>query len=252
MTETPTPDIPITDVPGTGEGDEPDELTPTRFAMERGLLVLGDRTELVLVRHAQQRRSLAEAYAPGGPRLSEFGRRQATMTGRLLAPESGPPVTAVYCSDLNRTRETAQLICTELGGQLEPTPDAALREIDMYSRDLGGADVSAAVQAKAGTEFSRTLRWDAFPNTEASEAFRLRVKGALERIALKHTNEKVVVVSHAGAICAAVAAMIGAEPDMFFFAGHASVSRVFHGDDRLVTHSLNEVAHLRAEGALSF
>jgi 2,3-bisphosphoglycerate-dependent phosphoglycerate mutase len=234
------------------EGNVPDELTPTRFAMERSLLVMGDRTELILVRHAQQRRTLSEAKQTGGPRLSDLGRDQARLTGEFLAAESTAPVEAVYCSDLNRTTETAQLIAAALAGQPQPRPDPGLREVDMYSRDRGGADVSAPVQAKAGLEFARTLRWDAFPNTEPGSDFRRRIVTALERIAQAHPGGRVVVVSHAGAISAAVAHLLGAEPDMFYFAGHASVNRLFYGDNRFVTHSLNEVGHLRAEGALTF
>jgi probable phosphoglycerate mutase len=237
---------------GPAEGDVPDELTPTRFAMERGLLVMGDRTELILVRHAQQRRTLAEATQTGGPRLSEVGRLQARSTGEFLAAEIAKPVDAVYCSDLNRTMETAQIIAAALGNRPEPQSDPGLREVDLYSRDRGEADVSARVQATAGAEFARTLRWDAFPNTESGSDFRRRITTTLERIAQAHPEGRIVVVSHAGAISAAVAHLVSAKPDMFFFAGHASVNRIFYGDDRLITHSLNEVGHLRAEGALTF
>jgi probable phosphoglycerate mutase len=220
--------------------------------MERGLLVMGDRTELILVRHAQQQQTMAEATQTGGPRLSDVGRAQARLTGEFLAAEVAAPVDAVYCSDLNRTTETAQLIAAALAGQPELRPDPGLREVDMYSRDRGGADVSAPVQAKAGREFARTLRWDAFPNTEPGSDFRRRIHSTLERIARAHPSGRVIVVSHAGAISAVIAHLVSAEPDMFYFAGHASVNRVFYGDNRFVTHSLNEVSHLRAEGALTF
>jgi probable phosphoglycerate mutase len=220
--------------------------------MERSLLVMGDRTELILVRHAQQRRTLAEAYQAGGPRLSDLGRDQARLTGELLASESGPAVDAVFCSDLTRAQETAGIIAAAVTPGRDPVVDTGLREVDMYSRDRGGADVSAAVQHKAGEEFSRTLRWDAFPHTEPGADFRRRIHATLEKIAAAHQNGRVVVVSHAGAISAMYAGLVNADPDMFYFAGHASVNRMFHGDNRFVTHSLNEVAHLRTHGALTF
>lgn len=240
---------------GRNISDEvPDELTPTRFAMERSFLVVGDRTELVLVRHAQQLRSDTEARRPGGPSLSELGRDQARLTGEHLAAELGysEPIDAVYCSDLNRTVETATIIAEAIGGDLTPRLDPTLREVDIYGRRDGGADLSADIQARAGAEFSRTLRWDAFPNTEPGEELRARIISALERIAGEHPDGRVVVVSHAGAIGAAVAGLVGAVPDAFYFAGHASVNRIFHGDGRFMTHSLNEVGHLRAAGALTF
>ncbi|MFD7008497.1 histidine phosphatase family protein [Rhodococcus jostii] len=246
--------LPLPESIDAAEFEDPDELTPTRFSMERGLLVIGQRTELILVRHAQQLRTLKEALRPGGPGLSDFGRAQAGLTGEYLAADQSgtTPITAVYCSDLNRTAETAEIIAAAVTPSAAPISDPQLREVDMYSRDRGGADVSADIQEEAGEEFARTLRWDAFPNTESSREFRLRIYRALERIADKHTNERVLVVSHAGAISSFFAHLTGAEPDMFYFAGHASVNRVYHGDDRFVTGSLNEVGHLRNRAALTF
>jgi probable phosphoglycerate mutase len=235
------------------EDEALDELLPTVVAIGRRLLVAGERTELILVRHAQQRRSRTESRRPGGPRLSDLGRLQARLTGEYLAAEArnAAPVAAVYCSDLNRAHETAEIIAAATGGQHQQ-PDAELREVDMYSRDRGEANVSPAVQAKATQEFARTLRWNAFPNTEPGNDFRRRTRAALERIAAGHRNGRVVVVSHAGAIAAAFAELVDAGPDMFYLPGHASVNRIFHGNNSFVTHSLNEVGHLRAEGALTF
>ncbi|MFI7195171.1 histidine phosphatase family protein [Nocardia nova] len=251
---TSTPDVtPLPDSVSIAESAEPDELTPTRYAMERGLLVIGERTELLLVRHGQQIRTATEAYRPGGPGLSEFGQIQARLTGEYLADVAADiPITAVYCSDLNRTVETAAIVATAAAPEVEPIPDPALREVDMYSRDRGGADVSLDIQLRAGQDFRNTLRWDAFPNTEASSDFRRRIHEALKSIAERHPNERVLVVSHAGAISSFIADLIGADPDMFYFAGHASVNRVYYGDDRFIPHSLNEAGHLRARAALTF
>ncbi|MGA4790647.1 histidine phosphatase family protein [Nocardia sp. AB354] len=251
---TSTPDLtPLPDSVSIAESAEPDELTPTRYAMERGLLVIGERTELILVRHGQQVRTHTEAYRPGGPGLSELGQIQARLTGEYLADVAADtPITAVYCSDLNRAVETAAIVAAAAAPGLEPMPDTALREVDMYSRDRGGADVSLDIQDRAGEEFRRTLRWDAFPNTETSDDFRRRIHQALTTIAERHPNERVLVVSHAGAISSFVAGLVGADPDMFYFAGHASVNRVYYGDDRFVPHSLNETGHLRVRAALTF
>lgn len=231
-----------------------DRLAPTRLAMERALLVVGERTELILVRHAQQRRTTAELDRPGGSQLSDLGRLQAQLTGEYLfaeAADSGP-VDAVYCSHLNRARETAEIIAAAIRSGLEAEPVDGLREVDMYGRNRGNVDLSPIVQGQAGEEFGRTLRWDAFPNTEPAEDLRRRICTTVEQIAMNHPNGRVVIVSHAGAISALFAELIGARPDMFYFAGHASVNRLFHAGDSFATHSLNEVAHLRARRALTF
>jgi probable phosphoglycerate mutase len=123
----------------------------------------------------------------------------------------------------------------------------------MFGRDANAdVDLSPAVQEAAGRRFMETLQWSSYPDTETGAELRRRLHGVLEDIVAAHQGHRVVVVSHAGAISAFVAGLLGAGPDMFFFAGHASVSRVFHGDSRFVTHSLNEVAHLRERKALTF
>jgi probable phosphoglycerate mutase len=230
--------------------DRPDLLTPVLVAMEHGLLAVGKRTEVILIRHAQQRRSLDELYRPGGPYLSDLGLEQARLTGEYLAAEQ-PPVDAVYCSDLNRARQTAEIIAAAVADGQPPKLDNDLREVDVHRRDRAGAELSTAGQAAAGQEFARTLRWDAFPNVEVGRDVRRRMYTSVQGIAADHPNGRVVIVSHAGAISAVVAELLGAQPDMFYLAGHASVNRILHGNNRFVVDSLNEVGHLRARGVFS-
>jgi 2,3-bisphosphoglycerate-dependent phosphoglycerate mutase len=228
------------------QGGLPDDLAPTLHWMERAFLLAGERAELILVRHAQQIRTLEEAYRSGGPQLSETGRTQARLTGEYIAAETHlAPIGALYSSDLNRTVETAGII-GEVLGLGAPRPVTALREIDVLGRDAGAPGLELAEQEDAARAFALTRRWDAFPDTEPGGALRHRIVSALAEIAARHPAQRVVVVSHAGAIAAAVAHLLNADPDMTFFAGHAAVSRLFHGEDRFVIHSLNEVGHLRS------
>jgi broad specificity phosphatase PhoE len=231
------------------EAAEPDELQPSRLAMERALLVIGDRTEVVLVRHAQQVRTLTEAHRAGGQPLSDLGRQQAAFTASQLALES---FTAVYCSDLNRAMETADVIAAQVTPGVEPVVIGDLREVDMFSRDRGGFQITPESQLEAGEKFIRTLQWSSYPATESGRQLRARIRGVVEKLVTDHAGERICVVSHGGAIATFVADLVGARPDMIFFPGHASISRVFHGDGRFVTHSLNEVSHLRDQGALTF
>lgn len=232
------------------EAADPDVLFPSRYALERGLLVIGDRTEVLLVRHAQQIRTSAETKRPGGPSLSDLGRFQAELTGQLIARDGD--VDAVYCSDLNRAVETAGVIGGIAHAEVEPVVLPELREVDMYGRDGGNRDISVEVQERAGAEFMRTGRFDVFPDTEPSEALRARIHRAVSDLVAKHRDGRIVVVSHGGAISAFIAHVIGARPDMFFYAGHASLSRVFYDEGRFAPHTMNETAHLRERGALTY
>ncbi|MBD0859810.1 histidine phosphatase family protein [Gordonia sp. zg691] len=238
--------------PELGDPDAPDQLSPTLHAMQVGLMVDDDHTEIILVRHAQQIRNAGESRRPGGPGLSQFGQLQAALTGRYLKEDPvSRSISAAYCSPLNRTVETASIIISHLAPGLRVTVEPMLEEVDVYSRDHG-LPVPREVQEEAGEWFINTLRWDAFPNTETGEELRVRLVTAIEQIAEAHRGETVLVVSHGGAIAALFAAIVSAGPDMFFFPAHASVHRVRHRGSRFVPQSMNDVGHLRLDDKLTF
>lgn len=249
MTSIP-PDAPTTDP--NADPNAKDELNPTLRAMERGLMVDRDHTEIVLIRHAQQIRTMSESRRPGGPGLSDLGRRQAAVTGDYLAADPiSRTITAAYCSPLNRAAQTASIITRRATPEIDLVTEPLLEEVDVYSRDRGGP-VTPEIQEEAGDWFVRTLRWDAFPNTESGEELRVRMVGAIEEIAERHRGETVLVVSHGGAISAFFSAIVSAGPDMFYFPAHASVHRVRHRDVKFVPQSMNDVGHLRMKSLLTF
>jgi broad specificity phosphatase PhoE len=88
--------------------------------------------------------------------------------------------------------------------------------------------------------------WDGIPGTETSTSVRTRVLGALDAIATRHPGERVVVVSHAGAINAALGAIASSDHDFLFPLANASVSVVRVGNGRRLLMSANETTHLTA------
>lgn len=222
-----------------------DVLKTTRGWMERALLAQGPRTELILVRHGLQLRSFEEETRTGGPMLSEHGIAQATAAAESLA--EFPDVTAMYCSDITRAKHTAQIIAERHPRGLTPIDDSSLREIDIYGKAGDGAIPPPERQLEASREFHRTRRWDSFPQTEPSAAFRSRLIGAFTRIAQAHEAEQVIVVCHGGAISTFLAAALQIEDDMWFYSAHTGITRVLYGDDRWAVRSVNETAHLNGE-----
>ena len=130
--------------------------------------------------------------------LNDTGREQARALARELA--SDPP-DAIYCSDLDRARETAEIVGAGLG--LDVHPDPRLREVDV------GALAGRSVAELQGT-WNRPLDYLLAEQPEIFEEMRSRVMDALIEIAAAHEARRVLVVTHGGPIAAAWLASGGA------------------------------------------
>jgi 2,3-bisphosphoglycerate-dependent phosphoglycerate mutase len=197
-------------------------LHAARAKMRRDLLVDGPFTELILVRHAQQSFTDADLESGGaaGPRLSETGELQARLTGEHLAVEH---IAGLYSSSLTRARNTARGIADPAVLPLSPVIRNDLREIE-----------------SRGSQ------------TEPSDKVRARLTAELTGIVNDHPGQVVAAVSHGGAISAFLASILGIEPDIFFFAAHASVTRVRFSDGRWAVQSVNETDHLRQHKLVTY
>jgi probable phosphoglycerate mutase len=69
------------------------------------------------------------------PELDDKGRQDAEQAGKFL---KGKGIKAVYCSDLKRAVETAEIVSKAIGLPGEPVPDEQLRPWDVG--DLSGKD----------------------------------------------------------------------------------------------------------------
>lgn len=213
-------------------------------------------TEVVLVRHGQQRFPTdIRSATPDDwrdPPLTETGQQQAAAVGRHLANE---PVHAVFSSQLARAHDTGAAVAA--AHDVEHHVVTELEEIHMF-RDLPPDQtamdaVGPLLLAGYRERFARVRRWDVYPHTEPSLDFRRRVNGAIEGIIDGHAGETVVIACHGGVINAYLTEILGLEQDMFFRPAHASVHRVLAKEDRRVILNLNEVAHLLSpEDLLTF
>lgn len=178
-------------------------------------------TDLYLVRHGEtdwnrQRRIQGRTDIP----LNDTGREQARLTGMLLTRR---PITRVVASPLGRARETAEIIARELG-----LPEPELHDA-LVERDYGAAE---------GLSFHdidiRYPEGMPVPGRETREEVAERIVPALIRLAADHPGEALVVVSHGGAIRAA---LLAAAPDEGFGIitnGSVHTFHVAEGDLRLV------------------
>jgi broad specificity phosphatase PhoE len=213
-----------------------------------------DVCELVLVRHGQQvlpsdRREIRVGDIIDPP-LSDVGRRQAERVGERFA---GQRVDAVYASHLARAADTGEAIARHHGLDAEIYED--LREIEVFGelpRDRRAADVlGPELLAGIQQRMARERRWDVYPASETSVAFRNRVINRLDAIAAANPGRRVVVACHGGVINAYVAELLGNRHDMLFRPAHTAVNIVLAGSHgRRAIRTLGDVAHLEAEPGL--
>ena len=232
---------------GVGQGDLAEvPVVSAAGAIERALLVNMSRTELLLVRHGQQDHTVGRAR-PGqtDPPLTELGRAQAQAAGEFLTSD---PVSRIYCSGLQRARETASILAASLRPGDEPTVITELREVELFRGLPKGRPLleilGRARLEQATGEFLRTRSFDAFPETEPSADLRVRALRELTSLVRAHEGERLVVVSHGGFINSFLAEVLGIGEDMFFFPAHASVTRVLYNEGRWALFSANETSHL--------
>jgi broad specificity phosphatase PhoE len=134
--------------------------------------------------------------------LTARGRAQAAALAERLREVE---LVAVYSSDLTRARETAAVVAETQGLELHTLRD--LREVDVGS--WSGLTRTQA-EARFPSGFTRWLQGDTgWDDGETYEQMSARVVGAVRRIASRHPDGPVLVVSHGGPIRAIHAAALG-------------------------------------------
>ncbi|HXC19440.1 MAG TPA: histidine phosphatase family protein [Acidimicrobiales bacterium] len=200
-------------------------------------------TTVLLVRHGATDTTgiILPGRAPG-LHLSERGVAQAEHVAERLGALTRKPV-ALYTSPLERARETAAPIARAL--RLRPHIERGLLECDFglwTGRKLNL--LAKKPEWRAVQHAPSTFR---FPEGESFTEMQLRVWTTLERIAAKHRNRTVVVVSHADPIKAAVTYAQGVPLDLFqrTVISTCSISAIAFTSATPVVLSVNNVDSLR-------
>lgn len=165
-------------------------------------------TRIILVRHgmcAPAGRTLAGRR--DGIHLSELGRVQASrLAGHLKATH----VTAVYTSPVDRAVETANAIGEGVGAPVESIPD--LTEFDFGA--WTGREMTALQQDPGWMRFNAYRSGTRAPNGELALEAQARAVTALYRLAARHVDQRIVVVTHADVIRSILAHVLGMPLDL--------------------------------------
>lgn len=206
--------------------------------------------EILLIRHGETawnrvRRMQGHIDIP----LNEEGQRQARALGAALASER--PV-AIYASDLQRARHTAQPVAT--AHDLPVMLDPALRERcygafeGLMYEEIGARHPEAFAQWRARDPHAR------FPagerQAETLHEFHRRSVDAVTLLAMRHAGGKLVIVTHGGVLdCLyreATGMTIEAERD--FGIVNAAINRLHWDGRRFTLLSWADARHLEAAG----
>lgn len=197
--------------------------------------------ELVLVRHGLPMRVENEPGTPADPPLSDIGREQARLVGEWLAPEG---FDAVYSSPMRRAVETAEPLARLLG--LDIVVDDELAELDRGHHFYVPVE---ELKAANDPRYEELLKGTLYGDVDL-ETFTKVASLAVRRVLEAHQGQRVALFAHGGVINAFLSNFLGLQETFFFAPGYTGVSRIKISDfsDRMMLHSLNELAHLRPLG----
>jgi broad specificity phosphatase PhoE len=149
-------------------------------------------TPLWLIRHGQTDWNLEGRYqGQSDAPLNAAGRAQAETLARQL---TGKPFAALYSSDLQRARETAEIIGASVG--LSPQGDVRLREINQGEWEGQLVTEIIARYQQAWAERKADPLGARAPGGESVAEVAARASEAADVIAHRHPRGAVLIVSH--------------------------------------------------------
>jgi broad specificity phosphatase PhoE len=194
-------------------------------------------TTVCLVRHgsvvgAETRRFIGHLDVP----LSPLGIAQVDALSRRL---SRVAFDAIYCSDLDRTRHSAEILAAPHA--LTPVRDAALREFAMGEWDGLTAEQIRARDALAFAAWMADVGRFQFPGGEGLPDLVARAIPAFERLTARHPGGTIAVVAHGGSNRAILCHALGLGPERLLALGqdYAALSVLERAGGRWTLRLLN-------------
>jgi alpha-ribazole phosphatase len=182
---------------------------------------------------AETRRFIGHLDVP----LSPLGEDQvAALAARLRTVAFD----AIYCSDLQRTRRTAEILAAP--HRLVPISDPALREFAMGRWDGLTAEEIRALDRAAFDAWMGDVGRFQFPDGESLPDLEARVWPAFDAIVTRHAGGTVAVVAHGGSNRAILCRALGLGPERLLALGqdYAALSVLAGGGSRWTLRLLNQ------------
>lgn len=203
-------------------------------------------TDIILIRHGEtdwNRVRRMQGHLDIG--LNAHGRLQARALATALADES---VDAIYASDLQRARDTAQVIAAAHHKQVNIEP--LLRERCYGAFEGLMYDEISAHYPQAFSQWRARDPYARFPAGERSaetlHEFSLRAVAAVTHLAHQHQDGKIIIVTHGGVLdCIYRAAHgMGLLELREFDMKNAAINRLHWRDSALHVTHWSQIEHL--------
>jgi probable phosphoglycerate mutase len=205
-------------------------------------------TDIILIRHGETDwNRVRRLQGHWDIALNELGHRQASALALALSFEKP---TAIYASDLQRARDTAQAVADR--HQITVSIDARLRERcygafeGLLYDDIDGHFPQAFAQWQARELHAR------FPagerQAETLHEFSARAVAVVTELAQRHDNEKIIIVSHGGVLDCVYRAAYGMDllVERQFDMKNAAINRLHWNGTQMTVLQWADVAHLDA------
>jgi broad specificity phosphatase PhoE len=200
-------------------------------------------TTVCLVRHgsvvgAETRRFIGHLDVP----LSPLGIAQIDALSCRLR---GVTFDGIYCSDLDRTRHSAEILAAP--HHLTPIRDPALREFAMGEWDGLTAEQIRARDARAFEAWMADVGRFQFPGGESLPDLIARAVPAFDALVARHAGGTVAVVAHGGSNRAILCHALGLGPERLLALGqdYAALSVLERADGRWALRRLNHCEPVR-------
>ena len=200
--------------------------------------------QIYIVRHGETEWN-AEGRIQGHTdiNLSDLGRQQAQSVARRLEQVS---FSAAYCSDLNRARETAEIILGRSGTPLHPT--LQLRE---YHKGVFEGLTVNEYSKKFPDQYQASLVNDLDFAPNGGESMRetsLRMAKFVQETIPQHLDDTVLIVGHGGSLRSLIVALMDLplEANWKFVMGNCAVSVLYTYSNNTVLHLYNDTGHLQS------
>lgn len=164
-------------------------------------------TRIVLARHGEASYPSGSGSGDSGGTLTELGRSQARKLGDRLRNEG---IAAVFCSELSRARQTAEIAAEQL--QLPVQVRSGLQEYDVgdeRGRPYNAGLFEPLLLAWLGGDLTVGI-----PGGEDGHLVAARMFAVLDDLVEQFDGETVLAVSHGGAIIAILGSIAPGEPGL--------------------------------------